>query len=172
MKFSKTLTFKITLAGILTALAVISFLLEGLFPPLIIPGARMGISNIFILLAVIFLGNFYGYCVLILKIALGSLLSGNISAIIYSLPAGIISLSLEVTLMYFVSKLSILAISTLGGIVNILTQNVMFCIITNVTQYLIYLPYLALIGSLAGVFVGFCVYLIVRFAPKSIINKI
>jgi uncharacterized membrane protein len=52
----KTSTFKITLTAILSALALITFLIESLFPPLFIPGARLGLANLFILIAIVILG--------------------------------------------------------------------------------------------------------------------
>ena len=76
-----SLTYKISLCALLSAFALISFVLEGLFPPLFRPGARMGLSNVFILIAIYFLGAKYALAVLVIKTVLGSLFGGNISAI-------------------------------------------------------------------------------------------
>lgn len=168
----KTFTFKLTFTAILTSLAVLSFVLEGLFPPLIIPGARMGISNIFILLAVILLGNVYGYAVFIIKVTLGSLFAGNISALMYSLPSGLISLTTQVLLLLLCKKFSVVAISTFGSVINILLQNVTFCLVTNTAEYLYYSPYLALLGVLSGITVGFTVYVIIKIFPQKLACKL
>ena len=77
---------KLVFSAILSAAALVSFLIESLFPPLFIPGARLGISNVFVLFAVIYIGVKEGFAVLIIKILLGSLFTGNISAALYSLP--------------------------------------------------------------------------------------
>ena len=163
---------KITTCAVLSALSVLAFLIEGLFPPLIIPGARMGISNVFILFAVISLGVQYGFTVLIVKVLLGSLFSGNLSAIIYSLPAGLIALTLEVLLIYYCKNISIVAISVVGATVSILLQNLIFCLVTNSLEFLIYSPYLVLLGILAGVIVGLALYFVVKILPQSFINKL
>ena len=163
---------KITMASVLSAFSVIAFLIEGLFPPLIIPGARMGISNVFILFAVLLLGFEYGYAILVVKILLGSLFSGNISAVIYSLPAGIFSLSVEILLIYFTKKVSIVATSIVGATINILLQNLTFCLVTNNIEYLIYSPYLALLGVLAGLIVGLTIYFIIKIIPFNLIKKL
>lgn len=168
----KTFTFKLTFTAILTSLAVLSFVLEGLFPPLVIPGARMGISNIFILLAVILLGNVYGYAVFIIKVTLGSLFAGNISALMYSLPSGLISLTTQVLLLLLYKKFSVVAISTFGSVINILLQNVTFCLVTNTAEYLYYSPYLALLGVLSGITVGFTVYVIIKIFPQKLACKL
>lgn len=147
-----------------------SFLIESLFPPLFIPGARLGISNVFVLFAVIYIGVKEGFAVLIIKILLGSLFTGNISAALYSLPSGIIALSVQVILIVCAKRVSVVAISTLGGTLNLILQNVVFCLIAGGSEYLIYLPYLAAIGALAGAFVGFAVYLIIKTFPSYFIE--
>ncbi len=164
MKFTK----KLTITALLSAFALLSFVLEGLFPPLFIPGARLGISNVFILLAVIIVGKPYAYAVLIVKVVLGSLFAGNVSSIMYSLPAGTIALTVEIVLLVFAKRLSVVSISTAGSVISLTVQNTVFCLITGGTEYFIYLPYLALIGTVAGVFVGIVVYFAIKFLPKKI----
>jgi heptaprenyl diphosphate synthase len=153
---------KLTLCALLTAFAILSFTLENLFPPLVLPGARMGISNIFILLSAIYLGAPYGFATLIIKVTLGSLFAGNISAIMYSLPAGIISLSLELLLLTFIKKVSLVSVSIAGSVINVTIQNTVFCLVTGVTEYLGYLPYLALISVISGLIIGFTVYIVIK----------
>ena len=158
---NKTKTFKFTLCAILTAFAIITFVIENLFPPLFFPGAKMGISNVFILLSLIILGPTYAFITLVVKTVLGSLFAGNISAILYSLPAGAIALSVEILAIVLLKKVSVVAVSILGAVINISLQNVTFCLLTNTIQYLYYLPDLALIGVVSGLIVGFTTYLIV-----------
>lgn len=164
--------FKLSLAGILSALALVSFILEGLFPPLFIPGARLGLSNIFILLSLVLLGRTYAISALGVKIIFGSLFSGNLSAILYSLPAGMVSLGAEIILFCFFKRFSIVAVSVAGAVINTTVQNTVFCLITGTSEYFIYLPYLALTGIIAGLAVGFSVYLIIRLLPERLTRKI
>ncbi len=160
---------KLALCGLLSALSLITFLIENLFPPLIIPGAKIGLSNVFILLSALILGAGYGYATLVIKVLLGSLFSGNISAIVFSLPSGAIALTLEIIAIYFIKKSSIIAISVLGAVVNITTQNLIFCLYAQTPQYLVYLPYLALIGVLGGIVTGVAVYIICKRLPKKLL---
>ncbi|MBO7344786.1 MAG: Gx transporter family protein [Clostridia bacterium] len=160
--------FKLALAGLFASLATITFTLESLFPPIIIPGARMGLSNVFILLTALTLGYGYGVAVLAVKTLLGSLFSGNISALMYSLPSGLIALTVQILLFYNIKKVSLLAVSVLGAVVNIVLQNIVFCLITKTIEYLAYSPYLALIGVISGVIVGLCVYTVIKKSPQSL----
>ena len=79
------LTYKITLTAVLSAFATIAFILESLFPPLFIPGARMGLSNVFILLTVYLVGGRYAIAALVVKTIIGSLFSGNVVYLIIHL---------------------------------------------------------------------------------------
>ena len=167
----KNNTFKLTLCALLTSLSIIAFTLENLFPPLFLAGARLGISNVFILLSTIVLGVGYGYATLIIKIIVGSLFSGNVSAIMYSLPAGLIALTLEIVIIYFVKSTSIVCTSIFGSVINSCVQNVVFCLVTDTTSYLIYLPYLALISVVTGLIVGFIVYLTLKRFPQKYFIK-
>ena len=163
---------KIATCGILSALALISFVLESLLPPLFVPGARLGVSNVFILICLIVLGGPYAFFALTVKTVIGSLITGNVSSILYSLPAGLISLSVELLLLKKCRFFSVLAVSTVGATINNLIQNVIFCLIAGVWEFMGYAPYLLLLGLIAGLFVGFIVYLTVRILPDSVYEKI
>ena len=127
----------------------------------------MGISNVFILLSAVILGYKYAIAVLVIKTVLGSLFAGNISAVMYSLPAGAFALTLELLLLYFCKNVSVIAVSVLGAVVNSSVQNLVFCLVTGTAEYLAFLPYLSLIGIISGIIVGFTVYLIVKKLPLS-----
>lgn len=159
---------KICVCGLFSSLALISFIIEGLFPPLIIPGAKIGLSNVFILLSLVCLGPVYAYAVLLTKVILGSLFAGNISAIIYSLPSGVVALTLEIIVLCYIKRASIISTSVLGAVVNITIQNLIFCAYSQSMEYLIYLPYLALIGILGGTITGFAVYLSIKRLPEKL----
>lgn len=161
---------KITLCGILTAFSAIAFILESLFPPIVLPGARMGISNAFILLAVIFLGGKYGFVALCIKILIGGIFSGNVSSLLYSLPAGIISLFLQCLLLFKAKNVSIIATSISGAVINTTVQNAVFCVVTNTLEYLYYLPYLAFISVISGLVVGLIVYFAIKYIPTKLLG--
>lgn len=163
---------KLTFAGILTALSLIAHVIESLFPPLLFPGARLGISNVFILIGLILLGKGYAYIIFGVKVVLGSLFSGHFEQILYALPAGVISLSAQILLFYLIDKISVIAVSIVGGTLHITVQNVIFCLLTNTAEYLTYLPYLALTGILAGFAVGLAVYLLIKFLPSKLFDEI
>ena len=161
---------KLAFSGILSALALAAFMLENLFPPLFIVGGRIGIANFFVLIAGIAAGFRYGAGVLVIKTALGSLLTGNPSAILYSLPAGVIAYTAEMLIILYAPKISVVAASVLGGTVNACLQNAAFCIITATPEYFAYIPYLALIGAAGGAIVGLSVYFAIKRLPVRVMD--
>ncbi|MBE7087084.1 MAG: Gx transporter family protein [Clostridiales bacterium] len=161
---------KIALSGLMCAFALISFTIESLFPPLFIPGARLGISNLFILLTAILIGKGYAVAVLIIKVVLGSIFTGNISAALYALPAGLIALAIEIVLLINPKNFGLVCVSVCGAITSLTVQNIVFCLVTGVIEYLAYLPYLTLIGIFSGAVVGITAYLIYKYLPANLMR--
>lgn len=152
---------KIALLGILTALALISYLLEGLLPPLMIPGAKLGISNVFTLLAICLLSPQSGIILIVVRTTLASLIAGSMSSLLYSLTAGLVAtLIMSLLWRYVNSRLSILAISVVGAVIHNITQDLVYFAVTGSQYVLSYMPYLVLIGVFSGAIVGFLTTLI------------
>lgn len=163
---------KIAVLGILTSLALIMFIIEGLFPPLFIPGAKMGLSNIFSLFTLIIFGLPEALLLIVIRTVLGCFFAGSLSALIYSLSAGIVSVLVSCILIRFLfNKISIIAVSVVAAVVHNLVQNIIFCLISNTPQMFVYMPYLALIGVLAGLIVGMAVLMILKYLPLTLLNS-
>lgn len=152
-------SYKLSLTAIFTALALISFSLENLLPPIIVPGARIGFSNLFVLAAAVIISAPSGFCVLAVKCLLGSLLSGNPSSLIYSLPSGLIALAVQTLLIK--NGFGTVILSAVGAVINSAVQTLVFCIITGAWLYLSYLPYLTLVSIASGSTIGLALYYIV-----------
>ena len=158
----------VTLA-VLTAMGLIMFMIESLFPPLILPGAKMGLSNIFSLLTVFVLGPTEAIILVVVRTTLGSIFTGNISTLMYSMTAGLVSVVVSIVLVEFVyPKVSIVAISVVAAVMHNLTQNVVFCFVSNTPEMFSYMPWLALLGVVAGIIVGFAVWFILRAVPTRV----
>lgn len=169
---SKTKFFsakRIATLSVLTAMGLIMFMVESLFPPLFLPGAKMGLSNIFSLLALFVLGPTEAFVLVIVRTTLGSLFTGNVSTLMYSMTAGLVSVAVSTLLVEFVyPRVSIVSISVVAAVMHNVAQNVVFCLISNTPEMFAYMPWLALIGVVAGVIVGFAVWFILRAVPVKV----
>lgn len=157
---------RVATLAVLTAMGLIMFMVESLFPPLFLPGAKMGLSNIFSMLTLFLLGPTEAFVLVIIRTVVGSMFTGNMSTLIYSLTAGIVSVAVSSVLVQFAyPRVSIVAISVVSAIMHNVTQNVVFCLVSNTPEMFSYMPWLALLGILAGMIVGFAVWFILRAVP-------
>lgn len=163
---------KIAVLGALTALSLLMFIVEGLFPPLFIPGAKMGLSNIFSFIALIIYSPIECFIVVAAKSLLGAIFGGNIFSALYSLIAGLISAAVSSVLIYAVKRLSPFAVSALAAVIHNLTQLVIYFFVTGTASVFLYAPYLALTGLLAGATVGAATTLIIKLTPARLAERL
>lgn len=81
---------RLTRIAMLTAIALTIFLVEAQIPaPLPVPGVKPGLANIVTVYAMFFLGPVDTLCILLCRIFLGSVLSGQPVTLFYSLGGGV-----------------------------------------------------------------------------------
>ena len=171
MRTNKT-TYRIALVAILTAASLIVFVVENAFPPLILPGAKLGLANLFTLLALVILTPIDALFIFLIRAVLGNIITGNPSALLYSIPAGLIALAVSAILVRScMDKLSIVSISVASAVIHNVVQNLVFCLTSGSTAVLSYTPYLAMLGVLSGVIVGLTAYFILRYLPTSVYER-
>ncbi len=158
---------KIAKLSLLSVLSLIAFLLESLLPPLIFPGAKLGLGNIFIMLALLYYGLYESLLILVVKTLLSAIIGGNLFSLIFSLTAGIASVFvMYVLLKFFVKNISYTAISAAAGAVHNLVQLLVFSLINGNVSVNVYAPYLTLIGILSGTITGLSVNFLVNLINK------
>ena len=85
-------TKKITVLGLCVALAMILSYIESILPVFVgIPGAKLGLPNMVIVLLLYLIGAKEAVCVNILRILLSGFLFGNLFSILYSLAGAMVS---------------------------------------------------------------------------------
>lgn len=163
-------TRRLTTLALLTAAALVLSLVESMLPPLlpIAPGAKLGLSNIAPLVALILLGVPDAFIVMTVKSLLGAALSGGLSGLMYSLPSGTASLAVEALMFYLLfGKTSLSMISLVGAVVFNAVQLCVACAVTGV-DLLPLLPPLIAAGILAGAFTGLAAYYIIKKLPYTV----
>lgn len=162
---------KIAVLGVLTALGLISFLIENLFPPLFIPGAKLGVANLFSLIALIIYSPWEAFAVVAARTVLGALFSWNFSSVLYSFTGGVVSMCVSSLLLYLAHpRISLVCVSVAAATAHSLTQCAVYALLTS-TPYIMYIyaPYLMLIGAASGAFIGAAATIAVKKLPKDII---
>ena len=171
MKSGKFTAKKIAVLAIFITLSLITFIIENQFPPLFVPGARMGLANIFSFTALIMFSPVEAFIVVAVRTGLGAIYAGNVSALLYSFTGGVVSMAIASVLMYTVyPRVSVMAVSVLGAVAHNVTQNIVFVLLTD-TSTLTLIPYFILAGILSGAIVGAVTLLLFKKIPMSVFEK-
>ncbi|MBP5242255.1 MAG: Gx transporter family protein [Clostridia bacterium] len=164
---------KIGVLALLTSLALIAFTLENLLPPLFIPGAKAGLSNVFSLLALVLYGPIEAALVVAARTVLGSIFAGNASMLLYSFTAGEVSALFAAILFGFFSKrFSLIAVSTASAALHNTVQLLVYRFLSATPAIYAYFPYLLLLGAGAGLLVGIIAQLAVKGIPMSVFERL
>lgn len=154
---------RLSVNALLTAIALGIFVLEAQLPPLTpVPGIKLGLSNIITLFALVFLSGKDALMILVARVLLGALFSGNPSVLFYSLSGGLASLLAEALFLRKNALSFLWGISAMGALVHNTTQILVALILTGTPAILSYLPILWISGIITGLFTGFCVFYLHR----------
>ena len=148
---------KTTFIALLAAFSLITYFIESLLPPLIpaISGARLGISNIFILYALYAFGWPSALMVAVIKSLLGPLLAGAPTAMFFSLSGTALSLvTMTVLKNVFKGRFGLPGISVAGALMHNAGQMIMAMIFTSSPFIAAYFPALAMIAVPCGIITG------------------
>lgn len=157
------MTKRLTRMGLLTALALILFTVEAQIPvPIPIPGMKLGLSNIITVYAMFCLSPLDTLGILLCRVILGSLLSGNLMTLLYSLSGGTACYLLMLIMRRHVTKKQIWVCSILGALAHNLGQMLCAAAVAKTPELFIYLPILLICGLFAGLFTGLCAQLVIR----------
>ncbi|NCB50747.1 MAG: Gx transporter family protein [Clostridia bacterium] len=160
-------TKRLTLMAVFAAIALTIFVAESQIPPIVpIPGVKLGLANIVTLLAMVLLGKKEAGTVLAVRIILGSMFTGSVSALIFSVAGGLCAyLVMCLTIGLFPEKL-IWVVSTLGALAHNAGQLGASIWVTGTPSLLVYAPALLAAGIFTGVFTGLGAMYLIRAAKK------
>lgn len=153
--------------GMLLGFALILGYVESLVPFVFtIPGMKMGLPNLAILLTLSLFGEKEAFAVNTARVILSGFLFGNLSALIYSLSGAWFSFLIMV-LCRRSRVFSLSGISLAGGTAHNLAQALAASLVTGTVQVLVYLPPLIICGAATGWILGLTGGQILRHIPMN-----
>ena len=157
-------TRKIALLGILTAGTIVIAILESFIPSVGIPGVKLGLANIMILVILYELGILDAIIVNILRVVVVGLVRGSIFSMgfLMSLTGAIFSLGIMILFYLLIKKFSIIGVSVIGSLFHVTGQVLIAMIFLGSAYVILYLPIIAISAIITGVFVGITAMLIIR----------
>ena len=158
-------TKKLALSAILAALAMILSYVEAMVPmPVPIPGIKLGLANLVILLAIYRLGFKYALAINCIRIFVTGLLFTGVFGILYSLAGGLLSL-LVMYLLYRTGIFSMVGVSMAGGVAHNLGQLLTACLIMSNIRLMSYFAVLLFAGMGSGILMGIVSWLVCQRLP-------
>lgn len=144
---------KTALYGLMVALAFIFSYVETLLPVVGIPGIKLGLANLVVLITLCLLRPRDALAISLIRILLVGFTFGSPASMLYSLAGGLVSLGIMV-LCHRSEKFSLLGISIAGGVSHNLAQLAVAAAVLRTPQIAWYLPMLLLSGVLTGALIG------------------
>lgn len=155
-------TNRLVALSLLTAIALIIYSIELQLPPLTsLPGVKLGLANMVSLTALILFGKKEALTILLLRIILGSLLTGQMSAIFFSLAGGLLSnLAMIILYSFFKDRIHLCILSIIGSILHTVGQLCVAALIIENLKIYFYLPFLVISSIITGYFIGLATHFI------------
>ncbi|MGL5414041.1 MAG: Gx transporter family protein [Clostridium sp.] len=142
--------------SLLISLSLILFTVERAIPaPLPVPGGKIGLSNLIIMISIYTLSPKDSFIVLSLKIVLSCIFGGGLSTFLYSFTGGLLSFSSAILLKICLKdKVSLVGVSVASAFFHNLGQILVASLILESSSIFLYLPLLGILGILTGFFIG------------------
>ena len=155
---------KMALLGVLTAGAIVIAILESFIPSIGIPGVKLGLANIVILIILYELGIVEAIIVNLLRVLVVGLVRGTFLGMGFfmSLTGAVFSLGIMILFYLLIKKFSIVGVSVIGSIFHVGGQIFIAMIYLGSAYIVLYLPVLAISAIITGVFVGIIAKLIIN----------
>lgn len=162
---------RVAVFAMLVVLAMIFSYLESQIPPFFsVPGMKLGLTNVVVLVALYKLGNVSGMAINILRIVLISLLFGGVSALLYSLTGGMLS-TIVMILLKRTGRFKTVTVSAAGGIFHNVGQIIVAVFMLNTTGIAWYLVVLWFTGMATGILIGFLGELLLKRLPDQLFKE-
>ncbi len=156
-------TKRIAELGMLTSLALIIFTVELRIPNIIpVPGVKLGLANIITVYAVYHYSAGETAMILLCRILLGSVFSGNVSSLLYSASGAVACLAGMLVLRHVFSENQIWICSIFGALLHNAGQITAAAVIMKTVSVTAYFPVLAVSGAIAGAFTGMCAMFVLK----------
>ena len=154
---------KIALLGVLTAGAIVIAIAESFIPSIGIPGVKLGLANIVILVILYELGILEAIIVNLARVLVVGLVRGTFMSMgfIMSLAGATLSLAIMILFYLLIKKFSIIGVSVIGSVFHVTGQILVAMIYLGTAYVIFYLPLIAISAIITGVLVGFVAKMII-----------
>lgn len=166
---------KLVLSALLAAMSLTLYIIEGMIPPIVpLPGFRIGLAYFPILFSMYLGGSRSVYdtaLILITRVLLSALISGNLTALLFSVSGGAAAFAaMAITHRFIKEPWGVFPAGIFSAVMHNVGQISAASLVYSVSVFA-YLPFLVAAAVLTGAFIAAAVWFILR-KPNKIIIKI
>lgn len=154
---------EIAMIGLMAAFAAILSYIEAIIPFSIwIPGAKLGLANIAIVVVLYIYSSKEAIIVNVVRIFVVGLLFGNMFSISFSIAGAIISF-IAMMLVKKTDLFTAIGVSVIGGVAHNLGQMLVATFVVDTYSIVYYMPALMFTGIITGIIIGIVSRLIIKY---------
>lgn len=168
MKSIKKMIFLSLLVSVGLALSVIEMSIP---LPITVPGAKLGLSNMVVLITLVVFGFKESFIVSTLTSIVLMLVTGSVSSFLYSFSGAVFSsIAMFIAYKYMSKAFSLIGVSILGALAHSFAQVSVASLMLKNARIYSYLPFLMLMSLFTGYFVGLSSKFIIKNLQKNFQN--
>ena len=160
---------RLTLSALLVTVMLMLGYVESLIPTGV-PGVKLGLSNSVLLLAICWLGVPAALVLMLVKVVLSSLLFSGVSAMLYSLAGGVLSM-LAMILLLRVGHFHIVVAAIGGSVMHNVGQVALAMWMLRTKELVFYMAVLMLVGLVTGFVTGTVAAALLRRLPQDLLPE-
>lgn len=147
---------ELVFTALLVSIALAVSLVENMIPlPFVVPGAKLGLSNMIILVTLLIFGFKRGFQVAVLKSVLLMLVTGFGPSFLYSFTGAMFSTCMMGLALRFAKQaFSTVGVSIIGAVAHNFAQVTVASYVLGSVMVYTYFPFLTFVGMVTGYFVG------------------
>jgi len=159
----------LVITAMLITMASILHIIEGLFPPMPVTGAKLGLANIITLTTIVLYGPKIAVSVAVGRTVLGSIVGSGIISIgfVMSVSGALLSWAVMSLLFHYSRKaFSLIGLSLVGAVAHNIAQLTVASFVLEENTILALLPFLMFFAIPTGIMVGLATGFLTRAMAK------
>lgn len=144
---------RVSVLSMFTAIAIVLSYIESFIPVIGIPGVRLGLANLAIVLVIYYLGAKEALLVNVARILVVGFLFGNMFSIFYSIAGALFSMAAMIHTKKL-GKLHLQSVSIVGGVAHNVGQIIVAAFAVSTYGVIYYVPVLIISGIITGLAIG------------------
>ena len=159
---------RVAVSAVLASLALIFSYIEAILPAAPgIPGIKLGIANLVVIVAMYRLNSRYALTINLIRILLAGFMFSGLYGAIYSLCGCILSFAV-MCLLKKSDVFSVVGVSMGGGAAHNIGQLTAAAFLVSSPEIFYYLPVLIVSGTISGILIGWFAYILLEHIPRKL----